>query len=543
MKVPSVVLLEWRLYKRAERYSLGLNYIHAALKNSGFNTQTFLFEGVSIEKACEDILAADPDIVGIKFYSETSVPTFEIARKLKEKKPQIKIAIGGHTATLYGALILKQEPSIDIVVSGEGELTFIELCERIQNNQSLSDCQGIIYREGDTIFRNQPRGFIKDLDTAILPDSSVFEDSKDPSSWFVQYAISTARGCTGNCYFCVINRVYEEKGKKQWRGMSPEKIVDELEQASLKFSNKQMIVKFVDSAFEDPDPKTKKRLRRIIQLIGERHLNIAFSFFTRAESWSSEDEDLIIEMKKAGLYKISLGLDESIKPYAIRDFTRKALCQENKQVSKLFERNGVQPYGYLILFHPFITMENLEESAIFLDEIGMSPYPDVWTHEVTLYPDTRLFSHVVSSGLLLGTDSEGYSYKYGYEDGRVTKMQAVIHEVKELTSFRNIRSSMLKVDMDFDVYNAWSGRMQEMQVIKDEMDTYKSKVLSLYKELGNRQRELFLEAVSIIKQGRFNSNSWIVEAWDQVFSEKQGELEKMWLQNRLQIGRKKVRLN
>ncbi len=539
-----IVLIEWRLYKRAERYSLGLNYIDRALKDEGFDVHTIIFEDKTVEQACEEIVSLEPDVVGLKFYSETSEPVFEIARLLKQHNPQIKVVTGGHTATLFGALILKQEPSIDIVVNGEGEQTFIEICKCIEKQRDIKDCEGIIYRnKKGLINRNKPRKLIDNLDKLSLPEMNVFLDKKKSTSKFIEYAISTARGCAGNCYFCVVNRVYAQEKDRQWRGMTPEKIIDEIEKVVSKYYDKKVTIKFVDSAIEDPKPKSKKRLEKIIQYIEERNIDIAFSFFTRAESWSEKDEKFIKRMKKAGLYKVSLGFDESIKPYSFRSFTEKAISEENKKISWLFQRNGIQPYGYLILLHPFITIESLEKCAEFLDEVGMSAYPDVWTHEVILYPDTRLFGHVVQRGLLLGQDKGGYSFNYACEDSRVTNIREIIREVKELKSFQDIRNSMLKIDKDLEIYNAWNSKIEEMKKIEKEMEEFKSSIDEAYKEIGSKQKHLFTELINSIVNEESYNKSKVVKKWDSIYLGKIKDLEKIWLQNRLRIGRKRVSLD
>ncbi len=533
-------MIEWRLYKRAEKYSLGLNYIHAAVKAAGFAVRTLVFEDVSIAAACETIIGLDPDVLGIKFYSETASPVFEIARSVRKAKPDTTIVIGGHTATLYAALILQQEPAIDVVVCGEGEATFTELCERIEAGDGLSGCAGIIYRKASHIYRNRHRSLIPDLDELNAPESSVFTGSNGASQ-YVNYAISTSRGCTGDCYFCVVNRVYEENGRRRWRGMSPEKIVAAISDAASSHADKKINVRFVDSAFEDPEPASKTRLIRIVDLLEEKKTGIAFSFFTRSESWHEKDEGLIRRMRRLGLYKVSLGYDESASRLSIDEFMLRAISRENYEVARLFARNGIRTYGYLILFHPYMTLDLLGAYGDFLDKAGMSPYPDSWSHELILYPDTKLFNNVVGDGLLLGSDPGGYSFRYAYKDGRVKKVHESIKKVKELKSYLDIRSSIMKIDTDFDTFGAWKDRTDNLRGIEGEMKAYADDIRPLYDELGKRQNELFRASIDIARTT--GSGRDLVPEWDKVYSDIHAELEKTWMKNQLRVGRKKVRLH
>ena len=143
MKKAIVVLVEWREQKRTENYSLGLNYIHAAIVASGNISHTLITNEKDIEKICESISSIKPDIVGLKLYDETAEVVFKISSYLKDLLPQSLIVVGGHTATLNASLILNQEKSIDLVSNGEGEETFVELCEIVKNAGDLSKCKGI----------------------------------------------------------------------------------------------------------------------------------------------------------------------------------------------------------------------------------------------------------------------------------------------------------------------------------------------------------------------------------------------------------------
>lgn len=531
MEDKTFILVEWREFERAEVYSLGLNYIQAALEHENINVHTLISNAEDTENICKRIMEYNPRIVALKFYTETAKQVFEIARALKKMDKDILIAVGGHTATLYRSAILLTENAIDIVCNGEGEYTYIDLWHRLQKKEDLHGCNGITFREGDLIFSNPPREQV-DIESSCFPDYKLFGQYKSDKTNVVEIAISTTRGCNGNCYFCVVNRVFRANGKKHWRGMSPKKIVQEIADACAYYKDKKVIVKFLDSSIEDPDPVKKERLLELLEQLEKENLNIAFSFFTRAETWSEEDIPIIKRLKKAGLYKVYMGFDESIYPYTIREFTDKMIIPKHRRANQLFTEEGIITTGYLLMFQPFVTLEQLKRVAEFIDEVGMSPYPDVWTQKVILYPDTKLYYLVVEAGLLQGLSEDGYSYDYSYENGHVEKLQSYICKIQKYENYNLLRTAMMKNDNLIEQYYLQDNRDNTEEIMKD----YQKAVKENYDDLGRRQKIFFLKAIEEVQQG--NEPEELMQQWNELLLEKQKELEGLWFRSRIALARK-----
>lgn len=536
----NVVLLEWHSFKRIENYSLGLFYIQENLKKNGINVKTLILDEKTCAETVELILTYAPDMVAIKFYSETEKENSMIAKLLKEKQPNIKIVFGGHTASIYSTLLLTKNPYIDVITRNESEETCVELCQCLINNTSLQSCRGITYRKGDTFFKSSDRPLIQSLEELKMPEKSLFLDDKQKN--IIYYALSSARGCVGNCYFCSANNMYKGKQKQRWRGISSDSIVKDLKKLQEEYPNRLKFVKFLDSSIEDPNPKTKERLRMVVQGIEENKLDIAYSFFTRAESWNEDNEELIIRMKKTGLYKVFMGFDESIQLYDIRKFTGNAIVKEKQLACKLFQKHGIRTVCYMILFHPFITIEDLINCTLFLEEINGTTYPDVWTHKVVLYPDSRLFQSVTHAGLLLkGSDNE-YSFDYAYEDGRVKKVRDVMSMIESLDSFSKLRSILIKTDLALDICDAWKERNESLIKMQASVHNYTENMERIYKEVGTGQKELFLCLLKNVQNREVLDADEKVSQWNCLFEKSIKELEMEWFKLQMHLLRNHVSL-
>jgi anaerobic magnesium-protoporphyrin IX monomethyl ester cyclase len=537
----SIVLCEWRAYQRFEEYSLGLYHLETALLNADYESHVLIYINEFLEKVCTEILSYKPQLVGFKLYKDTRESVFAMARILKAADPQIKIVLGGHLATLYGYLILTQEETIDIVIAGEGEATIVDLCRHLETGQDLADCQGIFYKKDDFVFKGASREAIRQLDTLVYPKPEKFKPRD--SRAFVQVGLSTARGCMGSCCYCSSNHVFTAGNGERWRGLTPKKVGEEVKRLADYYSDHKVIINFVDSAFENPDPLTKARISEIMDQIEEQNTRIAFSIYTRAESWLPQDAPLIERMQRLGLYKLYLGFDESQHFKDPFELTENALAAPKKVAWELFRGQRLRICGFLILFHPFITLEQLKQSAVFLQEIEMAYHPETWTHSLELYPDTAMFNYVVDTGLLTGVEANKYAYRYGFYDGRVKKVHRLMNQVRELESYQAYRNTVSKIDYELDIYYALKGSGPLFGKVADEMNNYIDRIQAYYSDAGAKLTGLFKDGIENVEQGALESaERKVIDGYNQVFSNMQTVMEKEWLNYRLKIGRKKVRL-
>src|SRR5262249_2236000 len=89
------------------------------------------------------------DVVCISAITRTAPQSFELAAKIKQANPEIKVIFGGPHPT---ALPRESLEFGDIVVTHEGDFTLPEVGRRLSDdlrNPALSDVLGIAYKTGD----------------------------------------------------------------------------------------------------------------------------------------------------------------------------------------------------------------------------------------------------------------------------------------------------------------------------------------------------------------------------------------------------------
>ena len=108
--------------------SLGIGYIAAVLEQYGIDVDVLDASALELtyEESGEEILKRNPDIVSISALTPTIGVALDSADKIKQVKPDTIMVLGGYHPTFEYESVLK-EPSVDVVVRGEGEYTFLNL--------------------------------------------------------------------------------------------------------------------------------------------------------------------------------------------------------------------------------------------------------------------------------------------------------------------------------------------------------------------------------------------------------------------------------
>lgn len=182
------------------------------------------FKGSDYYKKLKLVLKKlNPAIVGISIMEICLLShNMRIASIIREFNPNIKIIAGGVTATSFAEELLKTG-LFDVVVRGEGEITFQEVCKKILRAGSLSVVKGITYLKDGDVKRNEDRELLN-LDNLKLPLREIYPLDE-------MYALNNnidlvyaSRGCPYNCSFCNASSFWS----RTWRGRKPDDVVKEL---------------------------------------------------------------------------------------------------------------------------------------------------------------------------------------------------------------------------------------------------------------------------------------------------------------------------
>lgn len=277
---------------------IGLLSIATFLELNGYETivKDIFPDERTMNNLIQQIRDKQPIIVGISVFTENSDKALLTARIIKSHFADIKIVLGGPHASLCPMECIKSN-NVDYVILKEGEATFLELAEMIVargRNISHKDIQGIVYKEGNKIVRNEYRGLINDLD--LLP--IVKRELTDIAGWQGIVNVSSSRGCNGNCIYCAATAlsgaVYRVRDIRNFY----------MEVLMLKL----ILMEKLEQLFITDDTFTgiPERVQQFIRLIREYSLDIPWRCESRIDKMNKE---LINDMANNGCVGIQYGIE------------------------------------------------------------------------------------------------------------------------------------------------------------------------------------------------------------------------------------------
>jgi len=207
-------------------FPLGLLYLAAFIRERGFSVEIFDGTFSAGPEAFNAVLEEyQPQIVGI-----TAVkPNRQMALKLASlaHAQGAKVILGGPDPTSTPEIYLAA-PEVDLVVHHEGELTIIELLQKIKQNEDYGQLEGIAFEENGEITINPRREFILNLDELPLPARDMIDMHNYLDVWrehngYASMTLSVARGCPFGCQWC-----QDAVHGADLRQRSPESVVTEV---------------------------------------------------------------------------------------------------------------------------------------------------------------------------------------------------------------------------------------------------------------------------------------------------------------------------
>jgi len=347
----------------------------------------------------EDALARElrsfqPHVVGTTSMTTDVYQALAALRMARQIVPSALTVVGGHAPTLAPQEF--DQPWVDVVVQGEGELTFQELVnawdqQRASGDRRFPGIPGLRYREreGQPMAANSKRSQTKNLDDLPPPDRSLLRKYKGRYFFTVarnMASIFTSRGCSYDCNFCAIWEFYE----RRTRYLSAKKIVDQMEACEERFI-------FV---LDDNFLTSKKRILALCDELERRQIGKFWMTQGRTD-FVAENPEIMRRLAKNGLVGLLSGF-ESNDDDNLASLRKKSTWDANKRANEILRELGIFSTGIFMVradwekhqFQELYDYINTLEIGIPLVTI-LTPLPGTQLHRAyanqLMTTDLRLF--------------------------------------------------------------------------------------------------------------------------------------------------------
>ncbi len=380
---------------------LGTLYVASSLLKAGHDVKFLNGAFMKHDEIMNEVYGYKPDIIGIystAFGWEKAVYTAsEIRRGGFNTRPCI--TVGGPYPIAMQEKCLSDSSDIDVVVTGEGEITMIEMAGRLSRGESLEGVAGIVFRENNKIIKNPPRHLIMDVDSLPFPARELLGDAKDyipPPATYKRKPVAviiTARGCNRRCIFCF--QVDRER-KLGIRFRSVDNVMQEIE---LCLRQGYREIKFIDDTLAaDYD--------RAMQIAGEiKKRRLDFTWFASA-CVHQVDKPLLRAFRDAGCWAILLGAESGVQKNL--NTVRKGITlDQTRRAVKAAKEAGLTVYTPFLFGLPGETFQDGLKTIEFACELN----PDIANfHALTPFPGTELYDNIDKYGTMSG-DLRDFTYQ------------------------------------------------------------------------------------------------------------------------------------
>jgi anaerobic magnesium-protoporphyrin IX monomethyl ester cyclase len=207
-----------------------------------------------------------------------------VSRAVKAVEPSCPVVWGGWHPSLFAGECLA-EPSVDIVVTGQGEDAFREVIARLLDGERV---------------RGQVSRPMQDLNTFPAHDYSLIPVER-------YFALKRARqidyissqGCRFRCAFCADPAVFA----RGWTGLAPERIGDEVEQLHRRHRMEDLA--FQDETFFTHAPRVDALAEQFLR----RRLPITWTATLRADQACRLGDELFAKTMRSGLRRVMVGVE------------------------------------------------------------------------------------------------------------------------------------------------------------------------------------------------------------------------------------------
>lgn len=498
---------DFTVYKLYE--NLGLEYLQASLEEAGYLAKNF--EGPSLElsnkQIIESVIKFKPELVGITVDSHSLSNSIIIARAIKKELRNVHIVIGGHLSTCAFKEILNDYECIDSIILGYGEKQIVRIAEKLRNGFPIDKVTGIAFRKGNQIIHNPLRNYSLDIDNIPFPTRSTLK-YRDSQGYPSSARMITSRGCLFNCNICTTPPFLASQKCDKWMGRSPKNVLDEITYLVNAFNTR--IIIFCDDNFIGPEEYGKKRAEEIAHLIIKNGLNIHFWIMSRVDSFLEGGDEFVELLKKAGLWGIFLGVESGAESQ-LRAYGKLTSIAQNESIIGFFKRHNIMIELGFIMFHPYVTFEELKTNAEFLHRVGESCIFRYFVNRLETYPKIGFIEDLRQRNLL----AEDYRYDsihgYNFLEPRVGNFALALEEISDgIKSIDEIVWNFKRLSQLIGLLIRECQRIPMMHELAKELFRIKNSIDRIEINIGEINYQEFLKYMRIAiyeKRNLFRYNS------------------------------------
>ena len=316
----------------------------------------------------------------LKKYRTKWFTSKEIAKKLKERYPHCHITMGGPHINIFPKEALAFD-CIDSVILGDGEIPMVKLLNYLcTESDDDKEIPGVYFQCVE--YKNYLPYICEDIDSLPIPDRTLLPIERYYSVLsHNRFATSmiTSRGCPFRCVYCKLT--FQKPVMR-----SAKSVIKEFEIIN------SLGIKEVE-IYDDTFNWNHQRTKDICQGIIDKKLDLDWAIRDRVDRVK---EDVLIELKKAGCYRIHCGV-ESGSDRVLKLIKKNITTDQVREAIKCAKKYKFVILTYFMYGLPGETLEDAYRTIDFALELNT----DYAEFSITIpYPGTEAYENALKQKII-----------------------------------------------------------------------------------------------------------------------------------------------
>ena len=425
---PQTDVFEMRAnYEAHENLALGLLAAHLSAHDHATEIIDLRVDDFSEQEVARHVQQHAVGLVGLSVNFVTLPSALRLARAIRQARPATLIVLGGEHASYQDDTLLAAYPaSIDAVIRGEGEASFAELAQALDDGRDWRQTSGLSYLDAHTrrCVRTASRPAIEQLDALPFADRAVARRAIAKHRK-IEIGILAQRGCPFPCSFCNANRFLSNEAITAVRQRSAEHVVAEMVELAPLIAENRSFLRFYDATFVTQSRRNRAWIDDFCTALEQRKLRIPFDVFVRANSFDLNkpgDQALITRLKSVGMISTYIGL-ESGSDDTLALYNKHVNASDSEKMFEYFRSQHIQgSTNGCMTFQQDSTLADIAQTVRFLRRLGLCSLWNCLSRAETL-PGIKLEMRTHKRETCWDV------YNYQFTDSRVARLYAVLYSI------------------------------------------------------------------------------------------------------------------
>ena len=243
-----------------------------------------------------------------------------VAQSMKKLHPSVPVIFGGWHPSLLPTQTL-QERFVDYVVRGQGDLTLLEIAERLAEHRDIADVASVSSKPAGMI-QHAPERRLTWIEDLPLPAFHLADhDSYERVSGIRKLAYATSVGCPYACNYCTDMVFY----KRRFNALESDRVVAEVTDLVPRYRAEE--VAMLDSNF----PVDLHRALRIARGFVDSKLKFRWTFQASTDFLCRMSEDEVRLLGESGVTHMGFGTESTSAPVL------KLMNKRHQRVDEMYE--------------------------------------------------------------------------------------------------------------------------------------------------------------------------------------------------------------